>query len=33
MKKVAVWVRGWCNKDYIMPTHLKVLEAINDQKS
>lgn len=27
------WVKGWRNKDYILPTHLKVLEAINDKKS
>lgn len=26
------WVKGWRNKDYILPTHMKVLEAINDQE-
>jgi len=23
------WVKGWRNKEYILPTHLKVVEAIN----
>ena len=25
------WVTGWRNKDYILPTHLKVLEHINEK--
>jgi hypothetical protein len=26
---ITDWVKGWRNKEYILPTHLKVLEAIN----
>jgi hypothetical protein len=29
---IVCWVNGWRNKDYILPTHQKVLEAINAQK-
>jgi hypothetical protein len=29
INNIQLWVNGWRNKEYILPTHMKVLETIN----